>query len=132
LIRDLFLIPLDRLCEELKHNNLSETQVAIFSRSKIDGKKLSSDYPLLYAILQKVSEEFEIDPANMLNYLKEKKYGNNFFNLNADIARYANEHTNYDLNQFLKKLNMHSLDEKEYILLQPVFTNICRKINKDG
>jgi hypothetical protein len=28
LIRDLFLIPLDRLCEELRHNNLSETQVA--------------------------------------------------------------------------------------------------------
>ena len=34
LIRDLFLIPLDRLCEELRHNNLSETQVAIFFKIK--------------------------------------------------------------------------------------------------
>ncbi len=47
-----------------------------------------------------MSEEFEIDPADMLNYLKEKKYGTNFFHLNVDITRYANEHTNYDLNQF--------------------------------
>jgi hypothetical protein len=31
LIRDLFSTPLDRLCEELRLNNLSETQVSIFS-----------------------------------------------------------------------------------------------------
>lgn len=72
MIRDLFLIPLDRLCEELRHKNLSGTQMTIFSRSKIDSKKLSFDYPSLYSILQKVSEEFEIDPTDMLNYLKEK------------------------------------------------------------
>ncbi len=72
MIRDLFLIPLDRLCEELRHKNLSKTQMTIFSRSKIDSKKLSFDYPSLYSILQKVSEEFEIDPTDMLNYLKEK------------------------------------------------------------
>jgi hypothetical protein len=46
--------------------------MTIFSRSKIDSKKLSFDYPSLYSILQKVSEEFEIDPTDMLNYLKEK------------------------------------------------------------
>ncbi len=69
-------------------------------KSKIDSTKLSSDYPSLYSILQKVSEEFEIHPADMLNYLKEKKYGNNYFHLNVDITRYANEHTNYDLDQF--------------------------------
>ena len=55
----------------------------------------------LYSILQQVSEEFEIDPADRLNYLKEeKKYGNNSFHLNVDITRYVSEHTNYDFNQF--------------------------------
>ena len=73
LIRDMFSIPLTRLSEELKSHNLSETQVGIFSRPTITTTKLESDYPLLYTILRKVSEEFEINSAAMLLYLKEKK-----------------------------------------------------------
>ncbi|CAF3560888.1 unnamed protein product, partial [Rotaria sp. Silwood2] len=131
LIRDLFSIPKDRLCEELIHNNLPDTDVKIYLKREVDSKKLSSEYPLLYYILQKVSKEFEIDPVHMLYYLKEKKDSNKSFHLDADLAKYVYEHTNYDLKQFLETKKMYPLDEKEYVLLQPVFINSCRTIDLD-
>ncbi|CAF2928523.1 unnamed protein product [Rotaria sp. Silwood2] len=131
LIRDLFSIPKDWLCEELMHNNLPDTDVKIYLKRETDSKKLSSEYPLLYSILQKVSKEFEIDPVHMLYYLKEKKDSNKSFHLNADLAKYVYEHTNYDLKQFLETKKMYPLDEEEYVLLQPVFINSCRTIDVD-
>ncbi|CAF4981254.1 unnamed protein product, partial [Rotaria sp. Silwood1] len=114
LIRDLFSIPKDWLCEELIHNNLPDTDVKIYSKRETDSKKLLSEYPLLYSILQKVSKEFEIDPVHMLNYLKEKKDPNKSFHVNADLKKYVYEHTNYDLKQFLETKEMYPLDEQDY------------------
>ncbi|CAF1430602.1 unnamed protein product [Rotaria sordida] len=131
LIRDLFLVPKNRLRKELIRNNLPETQVEIYSKRKIDSKKLLSDYPLLYSILQKVSEEFEIDPVHMLNYLKQEKDLNKYFHLDVDLTKYAYEHTNYDLKQFLENKKMHSLDEEEYVLLQPYKDALRKQVPND-
>ncbi|CAF1161594.1 unnamed protein product [Rotaria sp. Silwood1] len=114
LIRDLFSIPKDWLCEELIHNNLPDTDVKIYSKRETDSKKLLSEYPLLYSILQKVSKEFEIDPVHMLNYLKEKKDPNKSSHVNAELKKYVYEHTNYDLKQFLETKEMYPLDEEDY------------------
>lgn len=78
MIQDLFSIPKEHLFDELKRNNFSEDQIDIFLKLKIDIIKLSSDYPELYSVLQKVSQEFDIDPVNMLHYLKEKKNTQSF------------------------------------------------------
>ncbi|CAF1466169.1 unnamed protein product [Adineta ricciae] len=126
LIRDLFSIPRDRLFEELQRNNLSEDQINIFSTLTVGIPHISSNHPTLYMILQKVSREFEIDPVQMLNYLKEKKFTNRIFHLNIDLRKYAVEHSVYDLKEFLEQLNMHPLDEDEQVLLQPLFRIICQ------
>ena len=99
----------------------------IFFQPTITTTKLESDYPLLYTILQKVSEECEINSAMMLLYLKKKKCGNSMFHLNVDITKYAYEHQSYDLNKFLRVLNRYLLDETEFIIFQLVLINICRK-----
>ncbi len=131
MIQDLFSIPKEHLFDELKRNNFSEDQIDIFLKLKIDIIKLSSDYPELYSVLQKVSQEFDIDPVNMLHYLKEKKNTHKVFHRNADLRKYAVGRTNYDLKEFLEMFNMHPINQEEHVLLQPVFCKICQIIKTE-
>jgi hypothetical protein len=66
-------------------------------------------------------------------YLKEKKRSNESFHIYKDLKAYAKSHgktETYILNGFLETVNMHSLDAPDSVVLQPVFEEVCRIINK--
>ena len=134
LIRDLFNTVIERLSQEIETHKLKRNQINVYFKITINSNKLSSEYPLLYQIIDGVSKEFGMEIDQMLTCIKEKKQSNDSFHLHREIKTFANENKltkNYDLNEFLHVQDMHPLDSKDLLLLQPVFKQVCRIINKD-
>ncbi|CAF3667407.1 unnamed protein product, partial [Rotaria sordida] len=134
LIRDLFNIPIQRLSQEIEKHNLNKNQINIYYKTTINSNKLSSKHPLLYQILDEVSKEFGVDVDQMLTCFKQKKQSNDTFHLQQVIKAFANGKKwtkNYDLNEFLRIQDMYPLDSEDSLLLQPIFKQMCRIINKD-
>lgn len=67
-------------------------------------------------------------------YLKEKKQSNESFHLDTEFKEYAAVHKItkiYNLSEFMDAQYMHRLDTDNLLVLQPVFNQVCRIINKD-
>jgi hypothetical protein len=134
LIRDLFMYVRRRISEEIRKQHLPKNQINILFDDKINSIDLFNQHPLLNEILKNVSQEFGISVDQMMIYLKEKKKANETFHLDMELKEYATAHTFtkvYDLNEFLKIQSMHSLATEYLLLLQPVFNQVCRIMNKD-
>lgn len=123
-----------RIEEEIKVQHLPKKDIQIFSKEEISFTDLVSDYPHLYTILNDISNEFNISGNCMLMYLQQKKV-NHLFHIDDDIQQYAKARQLtkiYNLDEFLNELDMmHTLEEPDLSLLQPVFQHVCQIINKD-
>jgi hypothetical protein len=134
LIRDLLVIGRERLIEEFNNRQLSKNKIGALYNINMDITQLSSKHPAVYEVLNDVANEFGLNSAQFLILLREKRQGNHSFHINREIKHYARTHKtiqNYDLNDFLEKQSMHQMDAENLLLLQPVFSQVCKIINKE-